>query len=245
VTRGEQTTLVPGKIVRSGYVPHRDAYPTFGSAYQMSQQAYGNEQPIIQVAGKLQFTLPGIPPFPSLSDDSILQPTLDWQVVMDKAGPVAAELAYVTGGMTWKAAYNVVSPEVGSTLDLTGWVTMDNESGRVFSNARIKLMAGDVSKVQDNPNNLYQFSGSLTYGGRRNDTPAVTEQTPLASEWRGVERSESDDAHRAAAGRLSCGGIVDRCVFAACLPALLGGFLDPPCRCAADHKLGANFDSRR
>ena len=111
VTHGEQTTLVPGKIVRSGYVPHRDAYSTFGPSYQMSQQAYGNEQPIIQVAGKLQFTLPGIPLFPSLSDDSILQPTLDWQVVTDKAGPVAAELAYVTGGMTWKAAYNVVSPK--------------------------------------------------------------------------------------------------------------------------------------
>ena len=175
VTRGEQTTLVPGKIIRSGYVPHRDAYSTFGSSYQMSQQAYGNEQPIIEVAGKLQFTLPGTPLFPSLSGDSILQPTLDWQVVTDRAGPVNAELAYITGGMTWKAAYNVVSPEVGNTLDLTGWVTMDNESGRAFSNARIKLMAGDVSKVQDQQ--VYSVYASRSLGGGFGSAqPAVTEK---------------------------------------------------------------------
>ena len=71
-------------------------------------------------AASLQFTLPGTPLFPALPDDSILKPTLDWQLVTDKAGPLNAELAYVTGGMTWKAAYNVVSPEVGDTLDLTG-----------------------------------------------------------------------------------------------------------------------------
>ena len=179
VVHGEQTILVPGKIIRSGYVPHRDAYSTFGSSYQMTQQscAYGaSGQPIIEVAGKLQFTLPGTPLFPSLSDDSILQPTLDWQVVTDRAGPFNAELAYVTGGMTWKAAYNVVSPEVGDTLDLTGWVTMDNESGRTFSNAHIKLMAGDVSKVQDQQ--VFRSNATASLGGSFGGVqPSITEKS--------------------------------------------------------------------
>ena len=159
-------------------MPHRDAYSAFGSSNQMSQQSYAygaNGQPIIKVAGKLQFIFPGTPLFPSLSDDSILQPTLDWQVVTDRAGPVNAELAYVTGGMTWKAAYNVVSPEVGDTLDLTGWVTMDNESGRTFSNACIKLMAGNVSKVQDQQVFRSYAAKSLggSFGGAQ---PSVTEK---------------------------------------------------------------------
>ncbi len=177
VIHGDQVSVVQGRIVRSGYVPHTEAYSTFGSQYQYTQQSYSNGasgQPIIEVAGKLQFTLPGLPLFPALPDDSVLKPTLDWQVVTDKGGPLNAELAYVTGGMTWKAAYNVVFPEAGDALDLTAWVTMDNESGKAFENARIKLMAGDVSKIQNQGGG--GFGG--TYAARSADAsaPAVTEK---------------------------------------------------------------------
>ena len=65
-----------------------------------------------------------------------------------KAGKLNAELCYVSGGMSWEADYNLVAPEDGAKLDLIGWVTMDNQSGKSFENARIKLMAGDVSKIQ-------------------------------------------------------------------------------------------------
>src|SRR5207249_1731474 len=88
------------------------------------------------------------PVFPSLGDDTILKPTLSWKLETDNAGKVDAELAYVTGGMSWEADYNAVAPEKGDMLDLVGWVTMDNQSGKTFTNARIKLMAGDVSKIQ-------------------------------------------------------------------------------------------------
>ncbi|MEO6971752.1 MAG: DUF4139 domain-containing protein, partial [Chthoniobacterales bacterium] len=59
-----------------------------------------------------------------------------------------AELAYITGGMSWEADYNVVAPENSDLIDLIGWVTIDNQSGKTFENAKIKLMAGDVSKIQ-------------------------------------------------------------------------------------------------
>jgi len=150
VTHGDKTEIVRGKIVRSGYVPHANAY-SYGQNYYQGQMAYasgGAGQPLIEVNGKLQFTLPGLPLFPALSDDSILKPTLDWTVQTDRAGPLNAELAYITEGMTWKADYNLVSPEVGNALDMVGWVTMDNQSGKTFNDARIKLMAGDVNKVQ-------------------------------------------------------------------------------------------------
>ncbi len=107
-------------------------------------------QSIIEVDGQIQFTLPGQPRFPKLADDTILKPTLEWQLRADKPAKLDAELCYVTGGMSWEAAYNVVSPEKGDILDLTGWVTMDNQSGKDFRNAKIKLMAGDVSRLQSN-----------------------------------------------------------------------------------------------
>lgn len=143
--------IKPGRIVRSGYVPHREAYDRYGNYYAARQSAMaygGGGVPIIEMDGVLRFGLPGIPLFPSLKDDTILKPTLTWQIGADVGGPLDAELAYVTGGMTWKADYNVVSPAEGDQIELHGWITMDNQSGRTFPEARIKLMAGDVAKLQ-------------------------------------------------------------------------------------------------
>ena len=125
------TDLIPGKIVRSGYVPGGEA-----------------QQPIIEVNGKLQFFLPGQPLFPDLGDDTVLKPTLNWLLQSDKPGTFDAEVGYVTEGLNWSASYNLVSPEKGDLVDLVGWITMENNSGKTFENAKIKLMAGDVNKIQ-------------------------------------------------------------------------------------------------
>ena len=131
--------LIPGKIIRSGYVP-----------------GGGSEQPIIEVNGKLQFTLPGTPLFPDLGDDTVLKPTLNWLLQSDKPGKFDAEVSYITGGFTWEADYNLVSPEKGDTVDLIGWVTMNNQSGKTFRDAKIKLMAGDVNKIQPPQREMFE-----------------------------------------------------------------------------------------
>ena len=145
--------IVHGKIVRSGYVMHSGGMVRYGSRYAQAQMAYanpsgGNGEPIIEVNGTLRFSLPGQPIFPALADDTILKPTLDWKVQSDQPAKLDAELAYVTGGMSWNADYSVVAPEKGDKIDLVGLVTMDNQSGKTFTDAKIKLMAGDVNKVQ-------------------------------------------------------------------------------------------------
>ena len=153
-SRDGSTRTVAGKIVRSGYVPHYQAMQRYGQQYQNIQMAMvagpgggGGGQPIIEVDGKLQFWLPGKPVFPALGDDTILKPMLDWIIHSGEAAKFDAELSYVTGGMTWNADYNVVAPETGDLLDLVGWVTLDNQSGKQFDRAHIKLMAGDVNKA--------------------------------------------------------------------------------------------------
>src|SRR5450432_596629 len=123
--------LIPGKIVRSGFVP-----------------GGGNTQPIIEVNNKLQFSLPGQPLFPDLGSDTILKPAFNWLLQSDTPGKFDAEVGYVTGGFDWSASYNLVSPEKGDLVDLVGWITMNNNSGKTFEDAKIKLMAGDVNKIQ-------------------------------------------------------------------------------------------------
>ena len=124
--------VVRGKVIRSGH------------------GGYGEgATPIIEVDGQLRFSLPGEPLFPALADDAILRPTLSWQVHSPTATDLEAELSYVTGGLSWRAAYNLVMPEKGETLDVVGWVSMENRSGTDFIEAAIKLMAGEVNKVRD------------------------------------------------------------------------------------------------
>src|SRR6185312_11249609 len=127
----ETRELIPGKIIRSGFVPGGEA-----------------QSPIIEVNGKLQFSLPGQPLFSDLGDDTILKPAFNWILQSDKPGKFNAEVGYVTGGFDWSASYNLVSPEKGDLVDLVGWITMNNNSGKTFENAKIKLMAGDVNKIQ-------------------------------------------------------------------------------------------------
>src|SRR4026208_989436 len=92
VEPNKPNTIVQGKIVRSGYARHsQEARQRYGQRYAMAQSAMayqsgGMSQPIIEVDGKLRFALPGQPLFPPLSDDTILKPTIEWQLQADKAG---------------------------------------------------------------------------------------------------------------------------------------------------------------
>jgi hypothetical protein len=153
----EVRELIPGKIVRSGYVPGGNS-----------------EQPIIEVNGKVRFSLPGEPRFPDLGDDTVLKPTLNWLLQSDKPGKFDAEVGYVTGGFDWSASYNLVSPEKGDNVDLVGWITMNNQSGKTFENAKIKLMAGDVNKIQ--PPRFYAGAMLATPMANGMAEPAVTEK---------------------------------------------------------------------
>ena len=136
--------IIKGKVVRSGYVP--------STYYAQNYQQPSYTQPIIEVDGVLRFGLPGQPLFPALSGDSILKPTLSWLLQTNNPGQFDAEISYVAGGMSWQADYNLVladSSERGTNLvDLVGWITMRNQSGKTYENARIKLLAGDISKIQ-------------------------------------------------------------------------------------------------
>src|SRR5205814_2085376 len=168
-----------GKIIRSGYVPHSPmAMRQYGAQYYQAQMAQGgSEQPIVEVEGKVRFGLPGTPLFPALGNDTVLKPTLQWLLSTPIPGPLRTEFSYVTGGLTWEADYNIVAPEKGNAVDIVGWVTMDNQSGKTFQNARIKLMAGDVNKIQ--PGQMYQASQMVAvngFGGGTGMNPPVTER---------------------------------------------------------------------
>lgn len=181
-TQGERE-IIRGRIVRAPYVMHQDAMRRFGNQYLHMQMARGTgagNAPIIEVDGQLRFSLPGLPLFPQLADDSIMKPTLHWQLATDAAFDGMLELSYLSGGFTWAADYNLLIPEEGNIGTLIGWVTMENHSGRTFENAHIKLIAGEVSRIQP---------------GQRPQEAMMRMQVAQVGREQAVEQREFDEYH--------------------------------------------------
>ncbi len=76
------------------------------------------------------------------------RPTLMWRLGSRQGGTHHSEVSYLTDGINWKADYVAVINPDDTKIDLTGWVTLDNQSGAAYRNARLKLVAGDVRKLQ-------------------------------------------------------------------------------------------------
>src|SRR5882724_744611 len=81
--------LIRGKIIRAG---GQSTSVNNGYGYQAVQPT----SPLIEVNGQLQFGLPGTPLFPALGPDATLKPTLSWTIQTPNAGPLNAELSYLT-----------------------------------------------------------------------------------------------------------------------------------------------------
>ncbi|MGH9449533.1 MAG: DUF4139 domain-containing protein [Terriglobia bacterium] len=175
VQEGGHSTVVHGKLIRSGTMASggRNYYPqSYGVQPPFSPQQL---QPIVEVNGQLRFSLPGQPLFPALTQGTLLKPVLSWVIESQKAGHVDAELSYITEGIDWNATYNVIEPPTGHTVDMHGWVTLHNRSGKTFEDAQVKLMAGTVNKLA--PQMVAGVPGGVpSMGGAAMFQPLVTQQ---------------------------------------------------------------------
>jgi hypothetical protein len=82
------------------------------------------------------------------------RPTLSVTLDAQRAGPRPLTLSYLTPGMGWKADYVALFDETAGKIDVQGWITLTNNTGTTFNNARALLVAGDVAQIQQG--NPYQ-----------------------------------------------------------------------------------------
>ena len=100
---------------------------------------------VIGLAGVEEIKLKELP------EDLVTRPTLVWLAQAQKAGEQLCEVAYTTGAIGWKADYTAVLNADDTALDFSGWVTIDNKSGAGYKDATLKLIAGDVRRIQPVP----------------------------------------------------------------------------------------------
>ncbi len=124
--------------------------------------------------------------FEKLPAGLLSKPTLMWQLKNAAAANQQFEVAYLTGGLTWRADYILklrpavhVKKRAGhlsdqplkdkvsiiDTADIVGYATVTNNSGVTYENAQLKLLAGDVNLIKPEVNKWSFFDGSQLSGG--------------------------------------------------------------------------------
>ncbi|MCH8978832.1 MAG: hypothetical protein IH945_06265 [Armatimonadetes bacterium] len=88
----------------------------------------------------------------SIPEGLISKPTLQWLIESAMTGVNKIELSYLTQGISWKADYVLSLDQAGTLGDLKGWVTLTNNSGATYKDAKLKLLAGEVFRQQNYPN---------------------------------------------------------------------------------------------
>lgn len=99
----------------------------------------------------------------SLPDGFFTLPTLNWKVSSAKKITSNCEVSYRTNGFSWHADYLVILNQAETKADVGGWVTIDNQSGKKYTNSKVKLIAKDVKAANKNMNiwNGNSFSGQV------------------------------------------------------------------------------------
>ena len=105
--------------------------------------------PVYKINNEITFNHPGRILFPRLPENLIPKPTLVWLLNSTTSGAQDVEALYLTNGINWHADYVLLLNEKDTRAGLSGWVTIDNKSGAAYANTRLKLVAGDIHRVEE------------------------------------------------------------------------------------------------
>jgi hypothetical protein len=95
--------------------------------------------------------------FPELPENLYSRPTLLWQLENTGARRHRVEASYLAGNLSWSADYVLTVGRDDKSADLDGWVTLVNNSGAAFKNARLQLVAGELHRVME----MYQRAAGV------------------------------------------------------------------------------------
>jgi hypothetical protein len=150
----EYDLLDPQKLLQK-YVGREVGFEWNGVEMKGLLLADNNGGPIWKVNNQIITGLPvGTFHFPELPDNLYSKPTLVWTLDNRGASAQRVEASYLTGNMNWSADYVLTVGRDEKTADLDGWVTLVNNSGAAYTNAKLQLVAGEIHRtVQDLPLN--------------------------------------------------------------------------------------------
>lgn len=102
---------------------------------------------IVDFGDEIEISPEGTISLPIVPNGLILNPSLVWLLENPKVGKQKIETTYMANSLSWRADYALTLNEDKKRLELTSWATIRNDSGTQFSEASIKLVAGNVNQV--------------------------------------------------------------------------------------------------
>ncbi len=106
---------------------------------------------VLRIGDEITFDHPGRMVFPELPEDLVTVPRLSWLLDSGSEGKRKIRARYLTRNISWKTDYSLVLDNGDETASFSGWVTIDNRSGAVFQNAKLRLVAGDIHLEAEMP----------------------------------------------------------------------------------------------
>ena len=89
--------------------------------------------------------------FPEVPANLFDRPTLLMSLENSGSRKQQIEASYLAGNLSWNSDYVLTVGREDKAADLDGWVTLINNSGTAFRNARLQLVAGDLNRIQPAP----------------------------------------------------------------------------------------------
>ena len=110
--------------------------------------ADNNNEPVWKIGNEI---VTGMPTswyrFSELPGNLYRRPTLVWTLENRGAAAQKVEASYLTNNMNWNADYVLTVSRDEKAGDLDGWVTLTNNSGTAYENAKLQLVAGEIHQV--------------------------------------------------------------------------------------------------
>ena len=91
-----------------------------------------------------------------------------WLIRSEVSGQVPFELTYMTSGLAWRAFYMGTLSADETTMDLEGYVRVDNHSGEDYEDAQTRLIVGRVhllDQIRDLARRRYAYGSPLPSKG--------------------------------------------------------------------------------
>ncbi|MDA3907656.1 MAG: hypothetical protein PF437_01075 [Sulfurimonas sp.] len=96
--------------------------------------------------------------FETIPDSLITKPSLVWNIDAKKSLETKMDIDYLIKNLSWKSDY--ILNLYGDKADLSGWITIDNRSGKAYEDTKLYVLAGDINRAKE-PKPQYRYEKAM------------------------------------------------------------------------------------
>ncbi|MFQ5353339.1 MAG: DUF4139 domain-containing protein [Thermodesulfobacteriota bacterium] len=101
-----------------------------------------SEGPVYKINDEIYLGHHGVPVLPGLPEDLVTEPQISWLYTASRDATYRLQVGYLADRIGWEARYRLILHGEEGPGELTGWISLTNESGTAFTDAEVRFAAG-------------------------------------------------------------------------------------------------------